>query len=415
MTLAEPLCYVIPGAEEQAEQGNRADLFPCLVSLLSVAMPAISKLTPETVATVKATIPVLEDRGIEIVTDFYRTMFEKYPSTASFFNRRNAEVDVDVKDTEVPPQVAKLGGAVIAYAQHMEDLTPILPVVKRICHMHVSRNVRAPHYSIVGECLLDSMKRVLGDDIATQAVLSAWGDAYQLLADSFIQIEADLRAAAAEESSAGYTGYKDMVVASIHSYKVSGAKTYVLEALDGDKVPKHRAGQYLSLNVPDIPDVGTGKTSVMLSGGASQNLSFTLYPTTTDTAAQHLLETLSEGDTVAVSVPCGPFELPATATELESAIIAGTDTDCGMLQAVAQDLFDMGVKKVIAILKIGACDDAIDDTSVPGMEVRRVEQISASEIMKVRKGLSDPCGVLLAPTVADVGGLDDVEFAITIE
>jgi nitric oxide dioxygenase len=94
----------------------------------------MTTLSESTKATVKETIPLLEARGIEIVSDFYAKLFSKYPVTAGFFNKDRVDTE-----TGVPPQVASLAGAVVAYAKHIDDVSSILPGVERICHKHVSR------------------------------------------------------------------------------------------------------------------------------------------------------------------------------------------------------------------------------------------------------------------------------------
>lgn len=44
------------------------------------------ELTPDTIATVKATVPVLKEHGVAIITRFYAILFERYPSVQRYFN-----------------------------------------------------------------------------------------------------------------------------------------------------------------------------------------------------------------------------------------------------------------------------------------------------------------------------------------
>lgn len=43
-------------------------------------------VSPETIETVKATVPVLRQHGTDIVTKFYDNLFETYPSVRKQFN-----------------------------------------------------------------------------------------------------------------------------------------------------------------------------------------------------------------------------------------------------------------------------------------------------------------------------------------
>jgi nitric oxide dioxygenase/hemoglobin len=54
----------------------------------------------------------------------------------------------------------------------------------------VDTGVHAEHYPLVAEALLPAIRDVLGSDVATDAVLSAWGEAYWMLADILIEAEA---------------------------------------------------------------------------------------------------------------------------------------------------------------------------------------------------------------------------------
>ena len=133
-------------------------------------------------AIVSATKPVLEEHGVAITSRMYERLFAQHPETEALF-----------RGTE-PGQAERLAEAVIAYASHIDDLTPIVPVVQAIAAKHIAAGVSAEHYPIVGEALLGAMVDVLGDLDAS--ILDAWGAAYGFLANIFIGVETDLRNAA---------------------------------------------------------------------------------------------------------------------------------------------------------------------------------------------------------------------------
>ena len=79
---------------------------------------------------------------------------------------------------------------------YIDNLEAIIPVVKQIGHKHRSLGIKAEHYPIVGTCLLRAIKEVAG---APDEVLNAWGEAYGVIADAFISIEAEMYEEAAHK------------------------------------------------------------------------------------------------------------------------------------------------------------------------------------------------------------------------
>jgi len=61
-------------------------------------------------------------------------------------------------------------------------------MVDKIAHHHVQTRVLPEQYPIVGECLLKATQDILGD-AATEEIMIAWTEAYQALAEVFINRE----------------------------------------------------------------------------------------------------------------------------------------------------------------------------------------------------------------------------------
>lgn len=139
-------------------------------------------LNQKTIDIVKSTVPALKEHGLEITTTFYKTMFENNPEVKALFNMENQ------KSGEQPK---KLAMTVLAAAQNIDNLEVLLPAVKNIGQVHVNSNIKPEHYLIVGKNLLIAIKKVLGD-IATDEVLNAWEEAYQVIAQVFIDVEKDI-------------------------------------------------------------------------------------------------------------------------------------------------------------------------------------------------------------------------------
>ena len=87
-------------------------------------------------------------------------------------------------------QPRRLAGAILAYARNIDKLQNLGPAVARMVERHVETGVKAEHYPSVAAALLPAIREVLGADVATDAVLAAWAEAYWMLADILIAAEA---------------------------------------------------------------------------------------------------------------------------------------------------------------------------------------------------------------------------------
>ena len=139
-------------------------------------------LSQKTIDIVKSTVPVLKEHGMEITTTFYKTMFKNNPEVKSMFNMNKQE------SGEQPKALAM---TILAAAQNIDNLEILLPAVKKIGQIHVNTNVKPEHYPIVGKNLLLAIKEVLGDE-ATDEVLQAWSEAYEVISQVFIDVEKDI-------------------------------------------------------------------------------------------------------------------------------------------------------------------------------------------------------------------------------
>jgi len=141
-------------------------------------------LNQKTIDIVKSTVPVLKTHGVEITTTFYKLLFNSNPEVKAMF-------DMSRQESGAQPQA--LAGVVLAAAQNIDNLSVLLPAVQKIAQKHVASNVKAEHYPIVGANLLEAIKVVLGD-AATEEIINAWGEAYGVIAQIFIDAEAELYA-----------------------------------------------------------------------------------------------------------------------------------------------------------------------------------------------------------------------------
>ena len=109
-------------------------------------------------------------------------MFANHPEVKKQFNM-SAQADGS--------QPAKLATAVYGYAAQIDNLPALTSMVEKIAHRHVEAHVLPEQYPIVKESLLQAMKDVL-QEAATEEVMVAWTEAFQVLSEVFINREHDI-------------------------------------------------------------------------------------------------------------------------------------------------------------------------------------------------------------------------------
>jgi nitric oxide dioxygenase len=154
-------------------------------------------LTPRTIELVKLSVPALQAHGPDITRRMYPILFQD-DHIRELFNHAN--------QGEGGSQVKALAGAILAYAQNIENLGALIPVVERIAHKHIGYHILPEHYPYVAKALLTAIADVLGE-AATQELLGAWGEAYWYLADVLKERELEIRKDL-EARTGGWNGWR---------------------------------------------------------------------------------------------------------------------------------------------------------------------------------------------------------------
>ena len=192
------------------------------------------ELSQQTIALVKATIPALEQKGLDITTRMYERLFT-HASIRDLFNQSHHGGSGS--------QPKALAAAVLAYARHIENPGVLASAIERIAQKHVGLNILPEHYPFVGEALLGAIGDVLGD-VASEEILKAWGEAYWFLAEVLMGREGELYHQHAT-APGGWTGWRSFVLQK--KQKESECITsFVLRPEDGGTILRHRPGQYLT-------------------------------------------------------------------------------------------------------------------------------------------------------------------------
>lgn len=261
------------------------------------------ELNQRTIAVIKSTVPVLEQHGENITTVFYQQMFEAHPELLNIFNHANQKQG---------RQQRALASTVYAAAQYIDNLEAIVPVVTQIAHKHRSLGIKPEHYPIVGEHLLGAIKTVLGD-AATDEIIDAWAEAYGVIADVFISVEAEMYEEAKTQQG-GWDGFKPFIVD--RKVKESDVITsFYLVPEDKNILPGFKPGQYISVKLEIEGEEFTHIRQYSLSDSAGKpyyRISVKQESGNTNPdgiVSNYLHEQISEGDKVNVSAPAGDFFL----------------------------------------------------------------------------------------------------------
>ncbi len=192
-------------------------------------------LDAQTIATVKSTLPAVAAVGPKLTAHFYDRMLSQHPELKNVFNMNNQRNG---------NQREALFNAICAYGANLDNLAALLPAVEKIAQKHASLAIKPEQYAIVGDNLLATIKELLnpGDE-----VLAAWGRAYGVLADVFIQREEAIYQET-EQQEGGWRGTRPFRIAAIDAQS-SIIKSFNLAPVDGGAVAAFKPGQYLTVHL----------------------------------------------------------------------------------------------------------------------------------------------------------------------
>ena len=254
-------------------------------------------LTTEQRAIVKSTVPLLESGGEALITHFYNTMLAEYPEVRPFFNQAH-QANGD--------QPRALANGVLMYARHIDRLDQLGGLVAQIVNKHVSLQIEAAHYPIVGACLLRAIREVLGAEVATDAVIDAWGAAYQQLADILIGAEENAYAEIAA-APGGWRGLRAFRVARKVAESAEITSFY-LQPQDGGTLADFLPGQYIGLRLlVDGQEIRRNYSLSAAPNGVDYRISVKREPG--GLASGYLHDRVHEGSVLEVSPPAGEFVL----------------------------------------------------------------------------------------------------------
>lgn len=246
---------------------------------------------------IKATVPLLESGGEALTTHFYRMMLSEHPEVRPLFNQAH-QASGD--------QPRALANGVLMYARHIDRLEALGPLVAQIVNKHVSLQILPEHYPIVGSCLLRAIREVLGEEVATDAVIDAWAAAYQQLADILIGAEESQYA----QNAAAPGGWRGARAFRVVRKVVESAEitSFHLAPVDGGALLDYQPGQYIGMRLLlDGEEVRRNYSLSALANGREYRISVKREPG--GRVSNHLHDEVQVGDVLDLFPPAGEFTL----------------------------------------------------------------------------------------------------------
>jgi nitric oxide dioxygenase len=248
-------------------------------------------------AIVKSTVPLLESGGEALTTHFYKKLLQRYTQVRPLFNQAH-QASGD--------QPRALANGVLMYARHIDQLEQLGDLVAKIINKHVALQILPEHYPLVGECLLEAIREVLGAEIATDEVINAWGNAYGQLADILIGAEEGMYKEK-ELAAGGWRGAREFKIVGKVQESAEITSFYFAPA-DGQPILDFTPGQYIGLQLfVDGEEIRRNYSLSALAGNGQYRISVKREPG--GRASSFLHDQVQVGDSINLFPPAGDFTL----------------------------------------------------------------------------------------------------------
>ncbi|QGX66702.1 nitric oxide dioxygenase [Bacillus sp. ms-22] len=268
-------------------------------------------LSSDQMNAIKQSAPLLKAEGTKLVTVFYQNMIRQHPELLNQFNKTNLMNG---------SQPEALAATLYQAALYIERLEELLPAVKQIAHKHVSVMVKKEQYPIVGYHLIEAMKEVFGLTEEDET-LAAWKAAYDIIANIFITIEAEMMEENLKQKG-GWADVKPFVIKKKKQESPSLTSFYLVPE-DESELPIYETGQYITVQA-DMP----GEAYVCSRQYSLSDQYHPSYYRITVKRDGHvstfLHDDMEEGDILQVSMPQGMFCLQGDIKQPVYLISAGS-------------------------------------------------------------------------------------------
>lgn len=266
-------------------------------------------LTDKTIEIIKSTAPVIEEKVTELTKSLYPIMFSRYPGLIVFFNQTHMHNGT---------QPRAFAASIVEYANAIDDLDAIKPLVNDIAEKHASLNIKPVQYPVVIKCMLEAIRGVLGGT-GTPEVMAAWKEAIDNYANIIIEAESKkLEETLAKDG--GWKGYKKFIITN--KVNESGLiVSFYLEPADGKIIPIFNSGQYVSIML-ELPEGGVVFRNYSLSCVPnSKYYRISVKREDNGLVSNYLHDMLNQGDKIQINPPYG--RLCLNETDKPAVLISG--------------------------------------------------------------------------------------------
>ncbi|MGO1630412.1 MAG: FAD-binding oxidoreductase, partial [Staphylococcus equorum] len=201
-------------------------------------------------------------------------------------------------------QSSALAMAVLAAAENIKDLSPIVPAIMPVVYKHCALQVKPEHYPIVGENLIWAIEEVTGLE-DEDPIIQTWIKAYGEIADAFIGLEKEVY------SNMAWDGFKPFEVTEI-TEETEIIKAFTIKSDDID-LSQFVPGQYITVDITSDKLPYQAKRHYSIVDGGKDFLTFGVRKDVTEAhegeVSTILHDEVSVGDTLSLSAPVGGFTL----------------------------------------------------------------------------------------------------------
>ena len=253
-------------------------------------------LDQSTIEVIKATAPAVRENAEAITEHFYPLLFKEFPEVIPYFNQTNQGKGTQTKALAV---------ALVAYAENIDSLGNLSSAVEKIVQKHCSLGIQPEHYGMVGACLLQSIKAVLGE-AASDKVISDWGKAYHQLASILINAEETVYLEN-ENREGGWRGEREfkLVSKTTESQIIS---SFYFESVDGESIPEFQPGQFITLII-ELKGEKIRRNYSLSNAPNNKHFRISVKREPKGVVSNYLHDKLELGGTVNLLPPCGDFVL----------------------------------------------------------------------------------------------------------
>ena len=131
----------------------------------------------------------MDDKQITLIQESFKKVAPISDAAAEIFYTRLFEIAPEVKPFfkgDIKEQGSKLMATLGVVVNGLRDLDKIVPVAQELAVKHIDYGVTAEHYTPVGEALIYTLDKGLGDDF-TPELKDAWVGAYTTLSGVMIE------------------------------------------------------------------------------------------------------------------------------------------------------------------------------------------------------------------------------------